>query len=102
MAIVRSDPSPEGGTHWTHLYNSVRVAYASYALCAIHDERYRWKMNETKWGRVFGGVLVGGPMMVGVIVSVISGQLSAVLLSAIIFLAPMLLGAWLLLRRPPD
>ncbi|MCL6512177.1 MAG: hypothetical protein K6U78_16015 [Anaerolineae bacterium] len=59
-------------------------------------------MNEKRWGRVFGGVLVGGPVMVGVIVSVISGQLSALLLSAMIFLAPMLLGAWLLLRRPPD
>ena len=59
-------------------------------------------MNEKRWGRVFGGVLVSRPVMVGVIVSVISGQLSALLLSAMIFLAPMLLGTWLLLRRPPD
>ena len=58
-------------------------------------------MSETKWVRVFGGVLVGGPMMVGAIASVISGQLSALLLSGMIFLAPMLLGVWLLLRRPP-
>ncbi|MFC1463720.1 MAG: hypothetical protein ACFLMY_02610 [Candidatus Brachytrichaceae bacterium NZ_4S206] len=58
--------------------------------------------HDAKWRRLFGGLLVGGPVLAGVIVLGITGQLSALLLSAAIFFAPMLLGAWLLLRRPPD
>ncbi len=59
-------------------------------------------LRDEKWRRIFGGVLVGGPVLAGVIAVVISGQVSALLLSAMIFLVPMLLGAWLLIRRPPS
>ncbi|MCS7055333.1 MAG: hypothetical protein NZM18_04065 [Thermoflexales bacterium] len=58
--------------------------------------------RDAKWRRFFGGVLVSGPLLAGIVVVGITGQLSALLLSALIFFAPMLLGAWLLLRRPPD
>jgi hypothetical protein len=58
--------------------------------------------RDAKWRRLFGGLLVGGPVLAGMIVLGITGQLSALLLSAAIFFAPMLLGAWLLLRKPPD
>lgn len=58
--------------------------------------------HDAKWRRFFGGVLVGGPLLAGVIVVGITGQISGLLLSALIFLAPMVLGIWLLLRRPSD
>jgi hypothetical protein len=56
--------------------------------------------DDLKWRRFFGGVLVGGPTIVAVIVTLITGNPGALLLSAIIFLVPMSLGAWLLLSRP--
>lgn len=56
--------------------------------------------DELKWRRFFGGVLIGGPAAVAVIALVLSGQPSALLISAAIFLIPMLLGAWLLLGKP--
>ncbi len=59
-------------------------------------------LRDGKWRRIFGGVLVGGPVLAGMIAVVISGQVSALLLSAMIFLVPMLLGARLLIRRPPS
>lgn len=58
--------------------------------------------RDAKWRRFFGGVLVGGPVLAGMIVLGITGQLSALLLSTAIFFAPMLLGMWLLLRKPSD
>ncbi|BCX05675.1 MAG: hypothetical protein KatS3mg053_3613 [Candidatus Roseilinea sp.] len=58
--------------------------------------------RDAKWPRFFGSILVGGPVLAGMIVLGITGQLSALLLSAAIFFAPMLLGAWLLLRKPSD
>lgn len=55
--------------------------------------------DDSKWRRFFGGVLVGGPILVGLISLLISGRPSALLLSAAIFLVPMLLGAWLLIGK---
>jgi hypothetical protein len=56
--------------------------------------------DDLKWRRFFGSVLVGGPAAVALIVTLISGNPGALLLSAIIFLAPVSLGVWLLMSRP--
>jgi hypothetical protein len=58
--------------------------------------------NDLKWRRFFGGVLVGGPVAVAVIATLISGNPRALLFSAVIFLVPIALGAWLLLRTPGE
>ncbi len=76
--------------------NAVCDTWRAIRLQLMNDPR------DAKWRRLFGGLLVGGPLLAGMIVLGITGQFSALLLSTVIFFAPMLLGAWLLLRRPPD
>lgn len=55
--------------------------------------------DDLKWRRFFGSVLVGGPIAVALIATLITGNPGALLFSAIIFLVPVSLGIWLLLRR---
>lgn len=56
-----------------------------------HDDR--------KWRRFFGGVLVAGPVAAAIILLLISGRPESILLTALIFIAPILLGVWLLVRK---
>jgi hypothetical protein len=55
--------------------------------------------DDAKWRRFFGGVLVVGPVAAAIIVLLISGRPEALLLTALIFIAPILLGLWLLTRK---
>ena len=55
--------------------------------------------EDAKWRRFFGGVLVAGPAAAALIVLLISGRLESLLLTALIFIAPILLGLWLLTRK---
>lgn len=58
--------------------------------------------DDLKWRRFFGGVLIGGPVLGAIILLLISQQPRALLIMAIIFAAPMLLGAWLLFGKATD
>ena len=55
--------------------------------------------DDAKWRRFFGGVLVAGPVAAALIVLLISGRPESLLLTALIFFAPILLGIWLLTRK---
>jgi hypothetical protein len=55
--------------------------------------------EDAKWRRFFGSVLVAGPAVAAILVLLISGRPESLLLTGIIFIAPILLGIWLLARR---
>ncbi len=55
--------------------------------------------DDAKWRRFFGGVLVAGPAAAALVLLLISGRPEALLLTGVIFIAPILLGLWLLVRR---
>ena len=55
--------------------------------------------EDAKWRRFFGGVLVAGPVVAAIIVLLVSGRPESLLLTALIFIAPILLGTWLLMRK---
>jgi hypothetical protein len=58
--------------------------------------------DDIKWRRFFGRVLIGGPVLGAIILLLISQQPRALLIMAVIFAVPMLLGAWLLFGKPSD
>jgi hypothetical protein len=55
--------------------------------------------DDAKWRRFFGMVLLAGPAVAALIVLFISGRPESLLLTGLIFIAPILLGLWLLTRR---
>lgn len=55
--------------------------------------------DDVKWRRFFGGVLVAGPAAAALILLLISGRPESLLLTGLIFIAPILLGLWLLMCR---
>jgi hypothetical protein len=58
--------------------------------------------DDLKWRRFFGRVLIGGPVLAAIILLMITQQPRALLIVALIFATPMLMGAWLLFGKPSD
>jgi hypothetical protein len=55
--------------------------------------------EDVKWRRFFGGVLIAGPVIAAVFLLLFSGRPESLLLTGLIFIAPILLGLWLLTRK---